>query len=134
MVNTVRIRESGPLAFHAEMRVAGATALRATLCRCGASSSKPWCDSSHHTSGFAASGEPEPSVSVRPASRRDGPLSITGIENGPLIAAGALEIVSGTGRTLAKAGEVDLCRCGHSGNKPFCDGSHARAGFKAAAF
>jgi CDGSH-type Zn-finger protein len=31
---------------------------------------------------------------------------------------------------LAGRHVISLCRCGHSENKPFCDGSHARVGFQ----
>ncbi len=30
---------------------------------------------------------------------------------------------------LAGRRTISLCRCGHSANKPFCDGSHNRVGF-----
>lgn len=33
------------------------------------------------------------------------------------------------GRTFPRAESYALCRCGQSGKKPFCDGTHARAGF-----
>jgi len=131
IVNVVRVRENGPLAFHAQLRIAGQPdGCRATLCRCGASQRKPWCDGSHAAAGFAATGEP-PTKESKPLATRDGPLDIAPTRDGPLHVTGNLELVSGTGRTLNRASEAWLCRCGQSGNKPYCDGSHAAAGFKA---
>jgi CDGSH-type Zn-finger protein len=43
---------------------------------------------------------------------------------------GNLEITSGTGRVVARIQSARLCRCGASQNKPFCDNSHERIGFK----
>lgn len=128
-VNTVRVRENGPLGFHADLKIGDATALRATLCRCGASAHKPYCDGSHGRIGFIASGEPA-TVESAPLVNRDGPLEIAPQANGPLKVSGSLEIVSGTGRTIKRTTEVYLCRCGASGNKPYCDGSHRKAGFR----
>jgi CDGSH-type Zn-finger protein/uncharacterized Fe-S cluster protein YjdI len=131
LVNTARLRENGPLALNGPLTVAGvAVGFRATLCRCGASQRKPFCDGSHGASGFIASGEPK--AKEAPAlARRDGPLTVTPAKNGPLQVQGNLEIVSGTGRTLDRTTETWLCRCGGSQNKPYCDGSHRKLGFSA---
>ncbi len=53
------------------------------------------------------------------------------IDNGPYHITGDVEMVDGEGKPLGNAESipVDLCRCGRSGHKPFCDGSHAREGF-----
>jgi CDGSH-type Zn-finger protein/uncharacterized Fe-S cluster protein YjdI len=127
-VNVVRVRENGPYAVHAQ-RESPDAGFRVTLCRCGKSSRKPYCDGSHAAAGFAATGEPA-TVASEPLAERDGPLSVTPILNGPLQLRGNVEICSGTGRTLTRTRSVRLCRCGASGNKPFCDGSHARIGFR----
>lgn len=129
-VNVVRLRENGPLAFHAELDIAGETSsFRATFCRCGASGNKPFCDSSHNKVGFQATGEP-PSQESEPLSTRNGLLKITPTANGPLLVQGAIEVCTGTGRTVTRTTQTALCRCGGSNNKPFCDGSHVRVGFK----
>ena len=128
VVNLVRVRENGPLAFNAEMDINGETTLRATLCRCGASENKPFCDGSHTRAGFAATGEPETKESVA-LGARNGKVKVTPLPNGSLKVEGNLEIVSGTGRTVDRVTKVFLCRCGHSKNKPFCDGSHKVVGF-----
>ena len=129
-VNLVRVRENGPLAIHGELVIDGVACMRATLCRCGASKTKPYCDGSHHEAGFVATGEPETRDS-EPLARRNGPVTITPRENGPNYVSGSIEVVSGTGRTIDRCGKIALCRCGHSQDKPFCDGTHATVQFKA---
>lgn len=56
---------------------------------------------------------------------------ITVNNNGSLRIEGDFTVVDAQGREFGLAGRtvLGLCRCGHSENKPFCDGSHARQGF-----
>ena len=64
--------------------------------------------------------EPEPETTVDP--RPDGPLFVRG----------RIRIVE-DGRLIRDDTRVALCRCGASENKPFCDGSHRRIGFRTGA-
>ena len=129
-VNLLAVREGGPYAVRGELSIAGQTqSYRATLCRCGASKNKPYCDGSHHEVGFAATGEPVTGQADMLAVR-GGPLEIEPQQDGPLQVRGNLEITSGTGRVVSRLTQARLCRCGGSANKPFCDGTHARNGFR----
>ncbi len=131
VVNLVTVRENGPLAVRAQCAIAGhGDVLRATLCRCGASQNKPFCDGSHVSAGFAATGEPA-TVESTPLQVRNGQLQIQPAPNGPLLVTGNVELMSGTGRTINRVTKTALCRCGHSQNKPYCDGSHSKVGFRA---
>ena len=57
---------------------------------------------------------------------------ITPYQDGPLIIRGDFRIQTWDGTTIpADRQTVALCRCGRSAIKPFCDGSHARVGFRA---
>ncbi len=129
-VNLAAVRENGPYAVRGALRLDGVDAgYRATLCRCGASKNKPYCDGSHHAIDFTASGEPPSGVTdMLPV--RDGILAIDRQLDGPLSVRGNLEITSGTGRVVARLTSTRLCRCGGSATKPFCDGTHARIGFR----
>lgn len=130
-VNLVQVRENGPLAIRADIALDDAgIGYRATLCRCGASKRKPYCDGSHASIGFTASGEPATRTS-EPLAARNGLLDIRPQRNGPLSVRGNIEIISGTGRTIDRMTSAVFCRCGQSAQKPFCDGSHARVGFEA---
>jgi CDGSH-type Zn-finger protein len=56
---------------------------------------------------------------------------ITVNHNGSIRVEGDFEIVDPEGKLFGLAGRttIGLCRCGHSANKPFCDGSHKTCGF-----
>jgi CDGSH-type Zn-finger protein/uncharacterized Fe-S cluster protein YjdI len=132
-VNVIRVRENGPLAVRAAIVMAGqATGFRATLCRCGQSKNKPYCDGSHVGAAFAATGEPK-TGDVTTLANRDGALEIRPQKNGPLAIHGSVEVIAGNGRAIRRAEDLMLCRCGGSANKPYCDGTHARIGFIAEA-
>ena len=170
----------------------------ADLCRCGASSRKPFCDASHETNGFDGtevadrrpraerarvlhgdgvvmtddrslcthaghcadrftdvwelirrSGDPavrarlQRMVELCPSGRLEhAPASaaatvepayepsIAVVRDGPLWVRGGIPVESADGTTYEVRNRVTLCRCGHSGNKPFCDGTHREIGFR----
>jgi CDGSH-type Zn-finger protein/uncharacterized Fe-S cluster protein YjdI len=130
-VNLISIREAGPYGFRGDLRIDGKPiGYRATLCRCGASKNKPFCDGSHHEIGFGASGEPATGEKTAMLETRDGTVEVAPQLDGPLMVRGNMEIISGTGRVIARMQAARLCRCGQSNTKPFCDGTHAKVGFR----
>lgn len=59
------------------------------------------------------------------------PTTVTVLTDGPFTVTGEYRLVDAQGKVIpAKAEPAYLCRCGASGNKPFCDGTHKKVGFK----
>ncbi len=102
-----------------------------SLCRCGSSSRKPFCDASHSENcrvddpdGYRQ--EPLPvSWTIDDAN----PPLLALKPNGPIRAWG-VTLRTGDDTVLAEAQKYSLCRCGHSEAMPFCDGSHKIIGFR----
>jgi len=55
--------------------------------------------------------------------------SIAVVKDGPIWVRGGIPVESSDGTTYEVRNRVTLCRCGHSNNKPFCDGTHKEVGF-----
>ena len=60
-------------------------------------------------------------------------VTIEARPNGPYVVTGTIELRDTTGNVLLTQGRTVLCRCGASTKKPFCDGTHSKIGFQAAA-
>jgi CDGSH-type Zn-finger protein len=52
------------------------------------------------------------------------------VEDGPLALTGGVTVERTDGTLLERRRRVTLCRCGHSANKPLCDGTHRNVGFR----
>ncbi|MBL7889136.1 MAG: (4Fe-4S)-binding protein [Bacteroidia bacterium] len=52
------------------------------------------------------------------------------MENGPLLVYGNITVKKDGGEEVVKNKVTAFCRCGQSGNKPYCDGSHTKINFK----
>ena len=133
--NEVLVANDGPLYVSGDLTIDGASedmhsvTRRAALCRCGASKNKPFCDNSHRDIRFEDAG----AVGEKGLAQIEagGPLEIKRIPDGPIEVSGNFSIRAGSGRKAWSGRKAYLCRCGKSANKPFCDGAHNEAGFKA---
>ena len=52
------------------------------------------------------------------------------LPDGPLLVYGSIRVKHQDGSEVLKSKTTAFCRCGHSCNKPYCDGSHTKVGFK----
>jgi len=60
------------------------------------------------------------------------PVVVRLLEHGPLVVSGPIRIETEAGEVVLEGEKAALCRCGGTGNPPFCDGSHARRNFRPA--
>lgn len=182
-----------PLAWKTEK--SGAPKSKVALCRCGASSNKPYCDGTHASTEWDATdnapngtyaeratkygGEGIEVLDDRPLcvhagfcgnkvtnvwkmavntedsqvraeaiamiercpsgalsytvggeiNEPDLPVEVAILPDGPLWVSGGPQIIREDGSALETRNRVTLCRCGQSGSKPLCDGTHKEAGF-----
>jgi CDGSH-type Zn-finger protein len=133
--NEVRMTPEGQLYLHGNVEIHTSWGMirdtRVALCGCGASQNKPFCDGSHETAGFYDS-EAAGVIPLSPQSS-SGVLRVLIQADGPYVIEGALPPGSKNGAVPGdSSSRLALCRCGKSQHRPYCDGSHQGAGFKAA--
>jgi len=59
------------------------------------------------------------------------PATIQTRKNGPLRVDGEVTLIDHEGKEFKVQTPYTLCRCGHSGKKPFCDSTHRTIGWQA---
>ena len=90
-----------------------------SLCRCGASKNRPFCDDQHLEIEFFDSGTVSQLSDWMPVTRPQ-TITVTCVKNGPLKFRGYLRVFNKKGQECITMSGA-LCRCGKSSKKPFCD-------------
>lgn len=125
--NRIEISANGPAIVSGQVKITTADGevieetAHVALCRCGESANKPYCDGSHNDCGFDDPGA-LPQVEGEEI-ETTGEMTAVLAANGPVIFRGPAEWCGADGTTV-RFSKRSMCRCGHSGTKPFCDGSH----------
>lgn len=124
VANELLVTTGGPLKMtgnitliHEDGSVTHSNAL--TLCRCGASKSKPLCDDQHLEIEFFDNGAVSQLSDWMPVTRPQ-TVTVTCVKDGPLKFRGYLRIYNKRGQECITMSGA-LCRCGKSSKKPFCD-------------
>ena len=134
---TVVINPHGPIYVRGNIEMVDAEgkvlahATRVSLCRCGKSNNKPYCDNQHIEIKFRDKGEiPEGIVESTGGDMPSGSLRIEFSKDGPIGMIGPMTLSSRLTKESIQTNEAWFCRCGGSGTKPFCDSTHQMIGFK----
>jgi CDGSH-type Zn-finger protein/uncharacterized Fe-S cluster protein YjdI len=128
--NIIVVTDSGEYLIHGDVELITmdgekiAEEYRLTLCRCGESNNKPFCDNSHRKARFIAPSQVADKSSDKVDFQPNGKLQIVTSTNGPLLLQGNFQLQDVYGQQVFQGERAALCRCGGSANKPFCDGSH----------
>ena len=135
--NNIMLLESGPafIRGNIEIRQSDGTLVlkesRMSLCRCGASQHKPFCDGLHAISGYEDSESITPSPGLQKDPVPDGdPLIIILRPNGPYNIKGPFSMGREDSSDVFFGNHAILCRCGGTKHSPICDNSHSRIGFR----
>ncbi len=131
-LNRIIVHQNEYIQFVGNLKLQGAQVdiqdeTRTSLCRCGDSEKKPFCDNTHKKENFQT--EQLEVVKVDDAAETGGELTVTAHENGPYEVVGNFQIENVAGQVIYTGSKTWLCRCGGSNKKPFCDGAHKENGF-----
>ena len=134
--NSIMVRPNGPLICKGDSDIILKNAdeelilkdKEFALCRCGLSSNKPFCDGSHKTQEMQLK-QMFSDINEEDINGIAADLTITVKTHSMYSIQGPVTIFSRDGLSKTTRTKAALCRCGHSGNKPFCDGAHNRYDF-----